>query len=85
MSALNEVVRLAVAAAVAKERQRCAWIADQYADGSDGAEVACRIGDEIRGVAECTACGKRAEVAETTQAMRDGEYACESCATAVRA
>jgi hypothetical protein len=49
-TALDEAIRIAVANAVANERRRCAWIADQYATGEEGSETACRIADEIRGV-----------------------------------
>lgn len=49
MDAMTEFLRIEIARAVAAERERCAWIADQYATGGEGSETACRIADEIRG------------------------------------
>lgn len=47
-AALDEAIRIAVAAAVAAERDRCAWIADNHANGGEYGEAACAIADEIR-------------------------------------
>lgn len=51
MTAIDEAIRIAVAAAVAAERERCARIADGHANGGDYGEAACAIADEIRGIA----------------------------------
>lgn len=46
----DEHIQIAIESATESERRRCAWIADQYATGDEGSEVACKIADEIRGV-----------------------------------
>jgi hypothetical protein len=46
-SAIEEVIR----AAVERERERCARIADDHARGGEYGEAACNIADEIRGIA----------------------------------
>jgi ribosomal protein S14 len=51
-------VQMLVDAAVTRERERCARIADKHARGGEYGEAACAIGDEIRGVVTCEACGR---------------------------
>lgn len=79
-AAMREFLRIEIAAAVADERRRCAWIADQYATGDEGSETACRIADEIRSEektdAERRAVGKRdgfqpAQVIDLGEALKN--------------
>lgn len=66
MTAIDEAIRIAVAAAVAAERERCARIADKHARGGEYGDAACDIADEIRGLVTCEDCDEQRPVEQAT-------------------